>query len=401
MEDPDEGLQQEMGQLDMRNSTKPYPDYSAAPDRRIQVLRFLGEELFGDETETKVRLQAVKNCHLLIDKECSIGARDILTLLQQVLESELDVRVIQGIPLCLKAPVFESSPHVEQLLERLCCFDDRVVQRNVLNVIRDRGWLRIQLVERVIQNSPTYHGKLIACELTASSLEIEKGMEANERNVEILLQFYLALCQDPVPMVRCAAVKVFNSIVRSISDNVAQKEIFSVVARSWILEDKDPEVQLVATKHCLLQVECSDIILGLKVGRFPWSVCENIALQLEKIMPISSTDAIQQLASLFYNKQARVRLAAAHHLVLFANHSALVPVSTWIQLYKDPDSKVRIAVLETTPNLLVTLKEQPESFQLVRDSLYYTLVYDEEPLVRATAIDTFFSEVLTTDRSFT
>eukprot|EP00511_Aplanochytrium_stocchinoi_P011155 CAMPEP_0204875706 /NCGR_PEP_ID=MMETSP1348-20121228/46648_1 /ASSEMBLY_ACC=CAM_ASM_000700 /TAXON_ID=215587 /ORGANISM="Aplanochytrium stocchinoi, Strain GSBS06" /LENGTH=85 /DNA_ID=CAMNT_0052032285 /DNA_START=80 /DNA_END=334 /DNA_ORIENTATION=- len=81
IDDPNGGLEQELDQLDMENSTvstgQPlqvraasplYSDYDAASNRRLQVLRFLGEELFGDETEFDVKLHAVKNCHLLIDE---------------------------------------------------------------------------------------------------------------------------------------------------------------------------------------------------------------------------------------------------------------------------------------------------------------------------------------------
>mmetsp|Transcript_11799 Transcript_11799/g.15356 ORF Transcript_11799/g.15356 Transcript_11799/m.15356 type:complete len:319 (+) Transcript_11799:89-1045(+) len=201
-------------------------------------------------------------------------------------------------------------------------------------------------------------------------------------------------------MVRCAAVREFKDVA-VVADSFPDEDkkysqVLSVVSRSWILDDKDPEVRTLASQYCLFKLDRAEIIMGLKNGHFSWSVSENIAAQLDTIIPTlgENTTAIQQLAVLFFHKYARVRLAAVQHVRFFAERCSVVPLASWIHCYKDADTKVKLAIIKKTPSLIALFKQHPENYQNVRDALYFTLVYDEDPLVRATAIDVLFQECL-------
>lgn len=63
--------------------------------QRKAVLQFLTEECFSMKTPAQAKLQAVKNCPLLIDAGCHVSPGNVLTVLQQVMQKELDVTILR------------------------------------------------------------------------------------------------------------------------------------------------------------------------------------------------------------------------------------------------------------------------------------------------------------------
>ena len=73
--------------------------------QRKAALQFLTEECFSSKTPADAKLLAVRNCPLLIDEDCHVSSSNILTVLQQLLQKELDMTILRYVGLGLELEV--------------------------------------------------------------------------------------------------------------------------------------------------------------------------------------------------------------------------------------------------------------------------------------------------------